>query len=96
MESYRKRFQVVLEVFMNPVPAVVRVEEVSQTDYDVLFELVVNTPFLLLSRSKAMAQEASVQAVLQALQVFSGHPEKSSIDAANRWLQDFQHTARYS
>lgn len=39
-----------------------------------------------------MAQEASVQAVLQALQVFSGQPDKASIDAANRWLQDFQHT----
>lgn len=42
---------------------------------------------------ETMAQEASVQAVLEALQVFSGQPEKASIDAANRWLQDFQHTA---
>jgi hypothetical protein len=44
-------------------------------------------------RPETMAQETSVQAVLQALQVFSGQPDKTSIDAANRWLQDFQHTA---
>ncbi len=34
----------------------------------------------------------TISAVLAALQVFSGQPNKASIDAANQWLQEFQHT----
>jgi hypothetical protein len=52
-----------------------------------MFGHIVSSPFQF-----TMSQETSVQAVLQALQVFSGQPDKPSIDAANRWLQDFQHT----
>lgn len=39
-----------------------------------------------------MAQSASVQAVIEALSVFAVHTDKASIDAASKWLQDFQHT----
>lgn len=42
----------------------------------------------------ASTQEASVKAVLAALETFSGHPDKTSIERANRWLQDFQHSVR--
>ncbi|CUA72435.1 Transportin-3 [Mus musculus] [Rhizoctonia solani] len=38
-----------------------------------------------------MEQSASVQAVIQAISVFGSHTDKSSIDAASKWLQDFQH-----
>ncbi|KAL5635952.1 hypothetical protein ACGC1H_004677 [Rhizoctonia solani] len=38
-----------------------------------------------------MAQSASVQAVIEAISVFGSHTDKSSIDAASKWLQDFQH-----
>lgn len=41
-----------------------------------------------------MAQSASVQAVIEALSVFAVHTDKNSIDAASKWLQDFQHTVR--
>ncbi|KAJ3574083.1 hypothetical protein NP233_g2008 [Leucocoprinus birnbaumii] len=34
-----------------------------------------------------------VQAVLSALQVFNGAPDKASLEAANTWLQDFQHSS---
>ena len=39
-----------------------------------------------------MAQSASVQAVIEALSVFAVTTDKSSIDAASKYLQDFQHT----
>ncbi|KAI0936668.1 hypothetical protein AcV5_004749 [Taiwanofungus camphoratus] len=35
---------------------------------------------------------ASVQAVISALDVFSRAPDKASLDQANTWLQDFQHS----
>ncbi|KAF8213141.1 armadillo-type protein [Mycena galopus ATCC 62051] len=35
---------------------------------------------------------ADVQAVLSALAVFEGAPNKASLDRANTWLQDFQHS----
>ncbi|CDO73497.1 hypothetical protein BN946_scf185013.g132 [Trametes cinnabarina] len=35
----------------------------------------------------------NVQAVLSALEVFSGAPEKAAIEQANTWLQDFQHSS---
>jgi len=35
---------------------------------------------------------AEIQAVLAALDVFSGAPDKASLDTANSWLQDFQHS----
>ncbi|KAG8715687.1 Nuclear import receptor [Ceratobasidium sp. 423] len=38
-----------------------------------------------------MAQSASVQAVIEAISVFGSHTDKNSIDAASKWLQDFQH-----
>lgn len=34
----------------------------------------------------------SMQAVLSALSVFSSAPDKSALDSANAWLQDFQHS----
>lgn len=33
-----------------------------------------------------------VQAVLKALDVFTGASDKASIEGANTWLQDFQHS----
>lgn len=33
----------------------------------------------------------SIQQVLAALEVFSGKPDKESLDKANAWLQNFQH-----
>ena len=33
-----------------------------------------------------------VQAVLKALDVFTGVSDKTSIQSANTWLQDFQHS----
>lgn len=41
-----------------------------------------------------MEQPNSVQAVLAALSVFAVNTDKNSIDAASKWLQDFQHTVR--
>ncbi|GAB1517431.1 Nuclear import receptor [Rhizoctonia solani] len=38
-----------------------------------------------------MAQSASVQAVIEAVSVLGLHTDKNSIDAAGKWLQDFQH-----
>jgi hypothetical protein len=35
---------------------------------------------------------ATMQALLSALEVFSGAPDKASIERANSWLQDFQHS----
>ncbi|OSC99478.1 ARM repeat-containing protein [Trametes coccinea BRFM310] len=35
----------------------------------------------------------NVQAVIAALEVFSGAPEKAAIEQANTWLQDFQHSS---
>ncbi|CAE6491649.1 unnamed protein product [Rhizoctonia solani] len=42
-----------------------------------------------------MAQSASVQAVIEAISVFGSHTDKNSIDAASKWLQDFQHNITY-
>ncbi|KAG9104620.1 Nuclear import receptor [Ceratobasidium sp. 370] len=42
-----------------------------------------------------MAQATSVQAVIEAFSVFAVHTDKSSIDAASKWLQDFQHAITY-
>src|SRR5260221_1459367 len=39
---------------------------------------------------------ADIQALLSALDVFSRAPEKASIDRANSWLQDFQHSVNLS
>lgn len=39
---------------------------------------------------------ADIQALLSALEVFSRAPEKASIDRANSWLQDFQHSVNLS
>ncbi|KAI1783930.1 armadillo-type protein [Ganoderma leucocontextum] len=39
-----------------------------------------------------MANNANVQAVLSALDLFSRAPEKAALDQANTWLQDFQHS----
>ncbi|KAI0080303.1 ARM repeat-containing protein [Panus rudis PR-1116 ss-1] len=36
---------------------------------------------------------ANVQAVLSALDVFSRAPDKTALDTANNWLQDFQHSS---
>lgn len=38
---------------------------------------------------------ADVQAVLSALQVFNGAPDKASLEGANTWLQDFQHSVNH-
>jgi len=38
---------------------------------------------------------ADVQAVISALQVFNGAPDKASLEAASTWLQDFQHSVNY-
>jgi hypothetical protein len=35
---------------------------------------------------------AEIQAVLSAIDVFSRAPDKASLDQANAWLQDFQHS----
>ncbi|XP_006454694.1 hypothetical protein AGABI2DRAFT_182668 [Agaricus bisporus var. bisporus H97] len=35
---------------------------------------------------------ADVQPLLSALQVFNGAPDKTSLEGANNWLQDFQHS----
>ena len=43
----------------------------------------------LLEPNKEMAD---VQAVEEALAVFSRAPEKEQLERANRWLQDFQHS----
>lgn len=34
----------------------------------------------------------TIKAVVAAVRVFSGQPDKTSLAAANTWLQDFQHT----
>lgn len=39
---------------------------------------------------------ADIQALLSALDVFSRAPDKTSIDRANSWLQDFQHSVNLS
>ncbi|KAF7306845.1 hypothetical protein MIND_00476700 [Mycena indigotica] len=39
-----------------------------------------------------MTASADVQAVLAAIDVFSRAPDKVSLDQANNWLQDFQHS----
>ncbi|QRW00383.1 mRNA transport regulator [Ceratobasidium sp. AG-Ba] len=39
-----------------------------------------------------MAQAESLQAVIEAFNVFAVQTDKNSIDAASKWLQDFQHT----
>jgi transportin-3 len=33
-----------------------------------------------------------IQALLSALEVFNGAPDKAAIERANSWLQDFQHS----
>jgi len=38
---------------------------------------------------------ADVQAVISALQIFNGAPDKASLEAASTWLQDFQHSVNY-
>lgn len=35
---------------------------------------------------------ANIQALLSCLDVFSRAPDKASLEAANTWLQDFQHS----
>lgn len=35
---------------------------------------------------------AEIQTLLSCLDVFSRAPDKASLDAANTWLQDFQHS----
>lgn len=35
---------------------------------------------------------ADIQALLSALDVFSRAPDKASLERANSWLQDFQHS----
>ena len=35
---------------------------------------------------------ADLQAVKEALAVFSRAPDKEQLERANRWLQDFQHS----
>jgi len=42
----------------------------------------------------AQTPDDSIQTVLSALEVFTGQPDKASLEKANRWLQDFQHTVR--
>ncbi|KAG8896580.1 Nuclear import receptor, partial [Tulasnella sp. 408] len=37
----------------------------------------------------------SIQQVLAALEVFSGKPDKESLDKANAWLQNFQHAVTH-
>ena len=49
--------------------------------------------FVLYSLHTAMAD---IQALLSALDVFSRAPDKASIDRANSWLQDFQHSVNLS
>jgi transportin-3 len=38
---------------------------------------------------------ADIQALLSALEVFNGAPDKAAIERANSWLQDFQHSVNY-
>lgn len=38
---------------------------------------------------------AELPALLSALQVFSSAPDKVSLESANAWLQDFQHSVNY-
>jgi hypothetical protein len=35
---------------------------------------------------------ADIQALISALDVFSRAPDKASLESANSWLQDFQHS----
>ena len=35
---------------------------------------------------------SDIQALLSALEVFNGAPDKASLERANSWLQDFQHS----
>jgi hypothetical protein len=37
-------------------------------------------------------QSANIQALLSVLNVFTGAPDKASLEKANSWLQDFQHS----
>jgi transportin-3 len=37
-------------------------------------------------------QSANIQALLSALSVFTRAPDKTSLENANSWLQDFQHS----
>lgn len=47
----------------------------------------------LLGRNDDMAD---VQAVEEALAIFSRAPDKEQLERANRWLQDFQHSVNTS
>jgi hypothetical protein len=43
----------------------------------------------------SIAPMADVQPLLSALQVFNGAPDKASLEGANNWLQDFQHSVNH-
>lgn len=64
------------------------------------FSRTLSTPpsILLFSKCLAMADVAneSIQQVLAALDIFSGKPDKESLDKANAWLQNFQHAVSSS
>ncbi|KAF8311617.1 ARM repeat-containing protein [Clavulina sp. PMI_390] len=60
--------------------------------YNMAGKLIAATSQEGVTHTVVVNKSASVQAVLQALQVFSGQTNKVAIDTANRWLQDFQHT----
>lgn len=40
----------------------------------------------------AAQPQATIENIVAALQVFSGAPSKDALDAANAWLQEFQHS----
>lgn len=43
-------------------------------------------------RREKITDMTEIQAVISCLDVFSRAPDKASLDAANTWLQDFQHS----
>lgn len=48
--------------------------------------------FNLNYQDQSQAFMADIQALLSALEVFNGAPDKAAIERANSWLQDFQHS----
>jgi len=53
-------------------------------------------PFVFYSLDLLLIFMADIQALLSALDVFGRAPDKTSIERANSWLQDFQHSVNLS
>ena len=52
--------------------------------------------FIFLKPNTLNIKMADIQALISALDVFSRAPDKASLESANSWLQDFQHSVNAS